>query len=168
VAKDTFIALNISGWQDLEKGLRALGSDRAVRATMRRAILGAGEPIAADARSRVPVRSGGLRESIDVRPTLSPRQRADRGARPLGPNSAESFIGPSWPEGAHGVLVEFGTQNRSTKKGVNKGSTAAHPFMRPAWEAGKARALNEFGERLGHEIERSAARIGKQQKKAGP
>lgn len=162
--RNSFISLNVQGWRDLAKALEDLGNAPAIKATAKRAMLDAGELIARDARARVPRgATGNLRESIDVRPTLSPRQKA--GHRAIGRSGTEVFVGPTWPQGAHGVLVEFGTTNRHTKKGANRGSTAARPFMRPAWEAQKRAVLTEFGVRLGLEIERTAKRIAKKQAK---
>jgi len=165
MAKNSFIALNIQGWRDLENALRALGNDAQVKAVMKKAMMDAGEIVASDARSRVHKRHGGLQESIDVRPTLSPRQKRERGRGLKGPGTVEVFIGPTWPEGAHGHLVEFGTGIRYTKSGKSVGASPALPFMRPAWEAGKNKVLDEFGVRLGLEIENAAKRIARKQAK---
>jgi HK97 gp10 family phage protein len=161
--KNSFIALNVQGWKDLEKALRDLGDDAQIKKAMKTALSDAGEIIARDARSRVRKKHGGLQESIDVRPTLSPRQKRERTGGLRGPGTAEIFVGPTWPDGAHGVLVEFGTAVRHHKNGAIVGAMPPFPFMRPAWEAGKARVLNEFGARLGLEIERAATRIARKQ-----
>jgi len=162
--RNSFIDLNVQGWRDLAKALEDLGNAPAIKNTAKRALLDAGEIIARAARRRVRRgRTGNLQENIDVQTTLSPRQRAGR--RGIGRSGVEVFVGPTWPKGADGVLVEFGTTNRHTKKGAARGSTAAQPFMRPAWEEGKHQVLTEFGVRLGLEIEATAKRIAKKQAK---
>ena len=52
-----------------------------------------------------------------------------------------AVIGPRWPEGAHGHLVEFGTGPRQTEKGKSTGFMPATPFLRPAFDAFKGAAL---------------------------
>ena len=44
-------------------------------------------------------------------------------------------LGPRWPLGAHGHLVEFGTAPRYTSDGKFVGKMPAMPFMRNAWDA---------------------------------
>ena len=52
-------------------------------------------------------------------------------------------LGPRWPLGAHGHLVEFGTVQRYGPDGKSTGIGPALPFLRPAFDAniGKAKAL---------------------------
>jgi len=60
-------------------------------------------------------------------------------------------LGPRWPLGAHGHLVEFGTQARFTADGVFRGIGPAKPFLRPAWDAniGQAKRIIQSVARLG-------------------
>ncbi len=55
----------------------------------------------------------------------------------VGGNAGASFVyvGPKWPLGAHGHLVEDGTKPRRTKRGVFRGVMPKHPFVTPAYEA---------------------------------
>ena len=165
--KDTLISLDFKGWRELEKNLLDLGNDRTIRATMKRAMLEAAEPMARDARSRAPRgATGNLVESIDVGVKLSRRQAAEKGSSPgKAGNTVEVFVGPG-KGGRAGVLFEFGTGPRRTKSGANRGSVQARPFMRPAWEANKHQVLRDFGVQLGREIESSARRIARKRARA--
>lgn len=60
-------------------------------------------------------------------------------------------IGPRWPMGAHGHLVEYGTQPRFTKAGAFRGKMPAMPFMRSAWDAniGSSKAILQNTMRVG-------------------
>lgn len=44
-------------------------------------------------------------------------------------------VGPAYPAGAHGHLVEFGTVARKHKSGKRTGAMPPRPFLRPAVEA---------------------------------
>ena len=64
-----------------------------------------------------------------------------------------AVIGPKWPQGAHGHLVEFGTLPRWTQtkgffnqlrhglKGAYRGIMPAKPFLRPAFDSRVGEAL---------------------------
>jgi len=60
-------------------------------------------------------------------------------------------LGPRWPLGAHGHLIEFGTKLRTTQTGASRGVGPALPFLRPAWDAniGKAKSILQEVARLG-------------------
>ncbi|CAN5480509.1 HK97 gp10 family phage protein [soil metagenome] len=154
------VKMTLTGAKELEAALRAL-PDRITANVVQRALMKAGEPIAADARARAPVRSGRLRDRITVAKTLSKRQRRGRGKWK---GAVEAFIGASPARHAH--LVEFGTGPRVSKKtGKSSGEMPAHPFMRPAWEAGKDKLLNDLGELLWAEIERAAKSLARRAKR---
>lgn len=167
--RESFISLNVKGWRELEQALYDLGNDRTIRSTMKRAMLEAAEPMARDARARVPVgETGNLRESIDVGVRLNSRQAAERRSRAhikATGTFVEVFVGAG-KGGAQAHLIEFGTGPRSNKKGANRGQMAARPFMRPAWEAHKQQVLRDFGVQLGREIEAAAKRIARKRGRA--
>lgn len=161
------IEMRMEGAAELAAALYAMGQDRLIRATMRRALLEVAQPIAADAKARAPRSAGGehphMADRITVSATLSRRQRAQapRGSR-IGLNTAEVFVGAA-PRGA-AVLAEFGTGPRRTKRtGAYRGIMAATPFMRPAWESHKDGALRDFAAALGRQIEASARRLARRQ-----
>jgi len=147
--------MELKGAKELEAALLELPK-RVRKAAIRRALLKAAAPIAADAKGRVRVRQGDLQRRIQVATTLSRRQRRSRGAG-VQKGVVEVFLGAGPSREAH--LVEFGTGQRRHKDGSSTGAARAFPFMRPAWEAGKMRALEEFGRMLWLEIEAAAKRV---------
>jgi HK97 gp10 family phage protein len=147
----------LHGAKELEAALNALPK-RIGKAAVRRALLKAGKPIAADAAARVAVRSGKLKRTIRVSTQLSKRQRRGR-ARGAVKGRVDVYIGAGPSRHAH--LVEFGTAPRQQRNGKQVGAVAAQPFMRPAWEAGKGRALNSFSKMLWEEIEKAVKRLAK-------
>ncbi len=155
----------IVGARDLERSLRELGTDRLIKATMKRALLDVAKPIAADASARAPrgeeTGKPHMADKIAASPTLSRRQR--RGKAAAKPTEANVYIGAG-PRGP-GVLDEFGTDERHHKSGKSTGAAPAQPFLRPAWEAGKHQALADFGDALGIQIEKSARRLARRQAK---
>lgn len=171
---NSFLALDIVGALELAQALRDLGTDRLIRATLKRALLKAAEPVAADARRRAPRGTSKdghphMADKIAVSTTLSRRQRSgdQRGWNARGEtsdNTARVYIGAA-PRGP-AVLAEFGTGPRHTKKGKGTGQMPAQPFMRPAWDAGGQKVLEEFIPMLWAEIERSAARLARRTAKA--
>jgi HK97 gp10 family phage protein len=133
----------MAGFKELENALLEL--PKAVgKKVLREALKKAAQPVVWDAQRNVPVLTGELLGSIDIRATLSKRQR--RGRAKAG--DVEMFIGPSWPKGAHGHLVEFGTSKM-----------AARPFLRPAWDANKNGVLASIGRELWIAIDKAAKRL---------
>lgn len=163
---NSLLRMEIIDAKELERALRELGQDRLIKATMKRALLKVGQPIAEHA-SRLAPRGKDpdkprMADKIRVSTTLSKRQR--RGRRRSDPTEAVVYIGAG-PRGP-GVLAEFGTGHRTWKNGKSTGSMPAQPFMRPAWEAGKDKALRDFSRELWDQIERSARRLAKRTAKA--
>jgi HK97 gp10 family phage protein len=160
--------MSIDGAEDLSKALLELGSDRAVRATLKRALNNRKtQAMVADARARAPKKTHNLENKINASTTLSRRQRRERGrvAKDNALNSAELYIGPGGRGSGAGVLQEFGTTVRHWKNGKSTGATPPRPFMRPAWESFKDAILKEFATELGAQIEKSAKRIARKQAK---
>lgn len=161
---NSFLMLEIVGAQELEAALNALGQDRLIKATNRRALLAAAKPAVATARRLAPKDTGRMADKVDVSSTLSRRQRRGGGYR-SNPNVAHVFIGAA-PRGP-AVLDEFGTgprYHKRTRKFV--GATPAQPFMRPAWEQHKNQILDDYADELWIQIEKSAKRLARRQAKA--
>jgi HK97 gp10 family phage protein len=70
-----------------------------------------------------------------------------------------AVVGPAWPWGAHGHLVEHGTRHRKTRAGHSRGSMPATPFLEPAFHAKIQAARRRIREKLATGIEREAAKI---------
>ena len=162
---NSMLMLEIRGGRELEAALNALGQDRLIKSTNRRALMNAAKPAVATARRLAPKGSPArMAEKIDVSSTLSRRQRRGGGYR-RDPNVAHVFIGAA-PRGP-AVLNEFGTgprYHKRTRKFV--GATPAQPFMRPAWEQHKHQILEDYGSELWVQIEKSAKRLARRQAKA--
>lgn len=74
--------------------------------------------IVKDAKTRVPIKTGGLKRSIKA-----------RYFRQEGPAAT---VYPRGKKGAARHLMEYGTKQRRTNSGANRGAIRARPFMRPA------------------------------------
>lgn len=161
---NSLLTLEIKGARELEAALNALGQDRLIKSTNRRALLNAAKPAVATARRLAPKDTGRMAEKIDVSSTLSRRQRRGGGYR-RDPNTAHVFIGAA-PKGP-AVLDEFGTGPRYHKRSRKfVGQTPAQPFMRPAWEQHKTEILDDYARELWIQIEKSAKRLARRQAKA--
>ena len=137
----------IAGFKELEKALNTLPNAMS-KAVLRGAIRKALAPVKQDAKNKVPVRTGGLRDSIVIGTKLV------RSQQPGGRTGAvRLYMGTSWPEGAHGHLIEFGTSNVS-----------ANPFMRPAWDAHKRNIPKVIGEIAWRKLQLLARRLFRQAK----
>lgn len=123
--------------QDLTKATQAN--------VLRRVLLAAGEPIAAEARSLAPVATGKLLASISVTPA-QPSKMTRSGRAAYDKQSQVEVLVEAGPV-PESIFQEFGTANN-----------AAHPFMRPAWHGQRDRALQIIAEQLGVEIEKARAR----------
>lgn len=160
--------IRIEGLAELEKALlelpKATGSN-----VLKRAVVNAAKPLAADISARAPVDEGDLRESIKVgKPRLiTPGKAAFAAAMRSGASRSEAIeasrtasrvaggtgksavvdVGPT-KRGSHGVLQEFGTRHHPPQ-----------PFMRPAWDAGRAAAAERIGTELKNEIDKAAQRL---------
>lgn len=128
------------------------------RNVIKRILLGAGEPMAADAAASAPVRKGRLRVSIGVGTKLSRRQssiaRADRGTTAKRVGGAFKSAASKLVE----VYVGAGPVREAVPQEFGTFAHPPHPFMRPAWDANKMTALEYIKSNLGAEIERAAAR----------
>jgi len=167
--------MRVEGLRELDAALGELTKSTA-RATLRRVLVKAGQPIAERARSLVPVDSGRLRDSIAVSTKLGSKagskefaaamkaglgkdaaMSALRGARRAASGDrafAEMYVGPGRLPHAH--MVEFGSINN-----------APQPYMRPAWDEKRGEALDIVKDQLGGEIEKSARRAARKALRKG-
>lgn len=139
------ITVRVAGLKELDEALKQLPKSVG-KTVLRNALKKAAAPVVADAKANAPRDRGDLAESIDIRATLTRRQRRMRARR----GAVEMFIGPSFPLGAHGHLVEFGTVKMP-----------ARPFLRPAWDSNKERVLETFGKLIWAELAKAAKRLAK-------
>jgi HK97 gp10 family phage protein len=107
----------------------------------KRALKEAADPIEADAKRFSPVRTGLLRERINISTKLSKRQKTSNKKE----SKIEIYIGP--PSMARGIISEFGSVKESPR-----------PFMRPAWDANKRTAFKTLRDILADEIEKARQR----------
>lgn len=174
------VSIKVEGLKEMDAALGEL-SKATARATLRRVLKRAGQPIADRASDLAPddpsTGSPDLHTSIIVSPTIKnevgksafasvmksggsvgeARAALRDARRASGEGSfAEMFVGPDAKQ-FYAHLQEFGTVNH-----------APQPFMRPAFEEKKGEALDIIKRDLGAEIAKSAARArARALKKAG-
>ena len=140
----------LQGFAELDKALEDL-KPATGKATLRRSLKTAAQPMVDLMQSLAPVQGGDLQGSITTSTRLDKRQaglhrkmfRNDKAA-------VELFIGPSYDLGAggrHGHLQEFGTQHHG-----------AQPFVRPAWDQDRQQLLRRLSDQMWVEIEKTVAR----------
>jgi HK97 gp10 family phage protein len=132
----------MQGLAELDAALNELPK-AAGRATLRRVLKLAAQPIVEVARDMAPKLTHELEESIIAGTKLTKRQQ--RFVKKEGKSSSEIYVGTADPAG---IPQEFGT----FKEG-------AQPFLRPAWEETKNDALATISTELGEEIEKTRARV---------
>jgi HK97 gp10 family phage protein len=137
------VVTSIRGIKEMETLLQALGVQVARRVGTSALRAGA-KPIVEDAKRRVPVDSGALRDSI----TISTGDRHLKAG--VGDDQVAIFIGFEKPTSARAHLTEFGTRH-----------APAQPFMRPAMDANHQAALDEMAKVLKRGIEREAQKLAK-------
>lgn len=69
-------------------------------------------------------------------------------------NAIAAFVGPTWPHGAHGHLVEFGHEIKRTSHGPTH--TRPKPFMRPAADTTAQAQQRKIIDTLKNEIKKLA------------
>ena len=127
--------IKVHGLKDIEKVLRQLPLKARQRVVMNGLRAGA-RLIAKDAKARVPVRTGALRDSI----TVATVRKSKRSAR------RQVLIGFKKPVSRRAHLTEFGTKFQP-----------AEPFMRPALDSQGPAAIVKMGKIWGRGIEREAS-----------
>jgi HK97 gp10 family phage protein len=134
--------IRIKGLRELDRALGELPKSVA-KASLRRVLKEAAEPMARAARQNAPRDEHHLYESIDVSSRLNRRQ-GKLHRKQEGRAFQEMFVGTNNPAGTQ---QEFGNRRH-----------LAQPFMRPAWDAEKGPTLDRITNALSMEIEKSAKR----------
>lgn len=185
------ITAKVSGFAELEAALMEIDKAATRKATARRALLKAGQPVAAAIASRAPVDDGLLRDSVTVstkikgeagKAAYAQTMRATAGDKAMAVKSMRDarraakgtmppvmmFVGPT-TKAYHAHFVEFGTKphiNGGLFAGSQHPGTRAQPFIRPGWEATSGTALDLISDTLRAEIMKAAARQAKRRAKA--
>jgi len=139
--------IKVEGLQELDRALVEVGEaigPRKARTVLRQGMQDVLKPMAAEAKARVRVDKGTLRDSIKVGGTLNRSQRRSYRKQ----SDIEVHMGPSGLPQA--TTEEFGTSDQSP-----------HPYMRPTWDAGKGEALEKFKAFLWARIEKARKRFAK-------
>lgn len=142
---------HIEGLEATLANLREL-PQRIGRATLRRSLKKAAEPVAIIARNLAPVDEANLARSIVVSSSLTRHARKTRPKE----QEVEVYIGPA--RGAapgisryvlnYAAFVEFGTVD-----------TPAQPYLRPAWDRAQPIVLKLFAADLKTQVEAAAGRV---------
>lgn len=135
----SIVGAEVNGDKLLQHGLRQLAeiySPRAPLRIMKRALRAGGAEILKEAKRNAPRHAGGLKRSLAV--------TRGRRIRKYPSGNLLAVLGPAWPIGAHGTIVERGTANRRTKSGANRGAMPANPFLEPAFHGKQAAALERI------------------------
>lgn len=147
------ITTDIAGIKELDRALKQL-PDFMQTKVLEDAMKKAAGPVIKAARAKAPRgRTGNLRKSIVAGTRLRPSQQAGApGRRRKDPRrQAVIYVGTSWPKGAHGHLVEFGTVHSRPK-----------PFLRPAWEGHRGEVLKSIELELSRSLRKAASRLASQ------
>ena len=144
------VKMRLEGFAELERELDRLGRATTQKASLRRSLKKAAQPMAALAQGMAPRgETGMLASSVTVSTKLSKRQRGlhrrmfrdDRAA-------VEMFVGAGPLASAH--TQEFGARHH-----------AAQPFMRPAWDQDREAMLGRLKAALWTDIQKAVARAEK-------
>ena len=139
------VEFKISGAKEMADMLKKLPADVATK--LRTPALRAGAKIIAEeAKSLVPVDTGKLRASIEVRTIRNVEYVKGKGLRTAGESRVAVAI--TKPASSRAHLVEFGTAHN-----------AAKPFLRPALDSKAGDAIAEIGKNLGRGIRREAEKL---------
>jgi len=141
----------VEGFQDLERALMDLPKVTA-KASVRRVLKKAAQPIADAGAGNAPVEVGDLRESYGVGTKLTKRQQSVSAKE----SEVEVYAGPGKHGHASGLQTEFGNEHQ-----------AAQPHLRPAWDANRMGALDSIKDDLWADVQRSIARYRKRLAKKG-
>lgn len=136
----TFV--KVEGLRELQKALQELPRATA-KNVMKRVLMQAGQPVADQAESLAPVKTGRLQKAIGLGSKLTRRQKSTSPKQ----SAVEVYIGVgrSLPQG---VFQEFGTINNGPQ-----------PFLRPAWDSNKMGVLEKIKDLTWTEIKKAAERI---------
>ncbi|WP_136441631.1 HK97-gp10 family putative phage morphogenesis protein [Pacificoceanicola onchidii] len=132
-------SFKVQGFRDLENALMDLPK-AAAKASVRRVLKRAAQPIADAGRGNAPERMGDLKASYGVGTRLTKRQRKLSRKE----SEVEVYAGPNDP-GA--IQTEFGNEHQE-----------AEPHLRPAWDAHKGSLLDVIKEFLWADVVKAIAR----------
>lgn len=141
------MAARLEGFDEFEAALARLPKATG-KNVLRRLARGALQPMADQARAKVPTKEGNLRENIAVSERRT--RRVNRTGRYDRRNGVEMAMGPAGGTGAlsYASHVEFGTVD-----------TRPQPYMRPAWDGGSGNALDYIKDNMWDEINKAALRV---------
>lgn len=149
--------VKVEGLAELEREMTQL-SKSAGRRVLRSSLQKSTPQLIQEMKSRAPVNTGALRDSITTSSKLAKAQsRKHRKMFKDDRLAVEVFVGPSYNLGAggrHAHLLEFGTVKMSPQ-----------PFMRPAFDGDKMKLLGRVEDNLRTELNKSLARMMKRAKK---
>lgn len=135
--------VKVEGLSELQDALEELPKSTQ-SSVLRKVLTEAAQPMAINAASIAPRRSGRLALSIKVSTSLSKRQRSlNKKQSPV-----EVYVGAGPVREA--TMQEFGTAKNRPQ-----------PFMRPSWDGGKMPALDYIKTNLGRIITQAAERLAK-------
>jgi HK97 gp10 family phage protein len=135
------VSFKIEGLSDLVDALTEELPKATATNVQKRALMEAADPIEADAKRNAPVRTGFLKQRIDVGSKLSRRQKSANKKE----SKVEIYVGP--PSMTRAIVAEFGSVKESPR-----------PFMRPAWDGNKQTAFKTIRNILADEIEKARQR----------
>lgn len=138
--------MKMTGFKDMEAALMDLPKTTA-KASVRRVLKKAGQPIADAGAGNAPQDEGHLAESYGVSTRLTKAQRRVSKKE----SEVEMYVGPNDP-GA--VQTEFGNDHQS-----------AQPHLRPAWDTKKGEALDIIATEQMADIEKTVGRYNKRMAK---
>jgi HK97 gp10 family phage protein len=118
----------------IEEKLEQLGPKLA-KSHLRKALRDAAKIWEIEAKVRAPVDTGALRDSIQTKIRMSPRQ--DRGSASVGPmmGTAGAVKDSSQDPGVYGKFVELGLKSKQYPM---------QPFLRPAFDSRSQQVLDKF------------------------
>lgn len=121
-ANDFYV--EVQGIKEIERTLKSFGTDVAIKIT-KKALRAGAKIILTEAQSKVPVKTGKLRDSLKI----TSRKKGDRFSYAVGTsNNKNLFVGKTFYAG----FIEYGAPARGLP---------ARPFMRPAFDAKSAEAV---------------------------
>jgi HK97 gp10 family phage protein len=129
-----------------EEELIAVGP-RIAKRLLRRALRVVGQLWVEDVKSKVPVDTGALRDSIQFK--IRTNSREDGGSVTVGPTfdttkGIKKKGSTSQSPGVYGMFVEFGVKSRQFP---------AQPFMRPVFDADAQKVVDLFAAKLREDLE---------------
>lgn len=139
--------IKITGFKEVDAVLRNLPlamNDKVLTAAHTRALV----PLVNREHLLAPVgKTGNLADSIGVvKASTRGSLNTGLGAVSAGPRRNRPY------KGFAGHLVEYGTKQRSTRKGANRGQMPTKPFAHPAWDATRAEVEANVNREIGNEV----------------